>query len=305
MNWFRRLKNGLLKTAQTFSSNLQSILGSTQIDQAMIEQIEELLISTDLGLDNAHNITKKLSHLKSVENESLEITIKKYISDEIAEILHPYAGQISLFQTPSIILLCGVNGSGKTTTAGKLATQFTYGDKKTVILAACDTFRAAATEQLQLWGRKINCEVVTGDALTQDPASIAYKAVMSAIAKKIDVVIIDTAGRLHNNHNLMLELEKIIRVIKKINPIYPEEILMIIDGTTGQNALQQIDIFRKTINLSGIIVTKLDGASKGGIVVTLSQKYKIPIKAIGVGEDIEDLNNFHPKEFANNLVGLE
>ncbi|MFV9927903.1 MAG: signal recognition particle-docking protein FtsY [Candidatus Midichloria sp.] len=300
MNWFARLKKGLFKTANTLSSGLKVILDRKKLDQESLEEIQDLLVSADVGFAIVDELSKKISNLKIKNEESLEREVKSFLNHEITEMLKPYAVDLRIIDKPTTIVLCGVNGNGKTTTAGKLAKRF-KDSGKSVMLAACDTFRASAVEQLVAWSERVDCEIVTGQD-KQDPSSVAYNAQILAQEQNIDVLIVDTAGRLHNNQNLMFELEKTVRVIQKINSIAPQEIIMVLDGSTGQNALQQLEAFMKVVQITGLIITKLDSSAKGGIVLTLTQKYKIPIYAIGIGEDIEDLNSLDPKLFADAIV---
>ncbi|MDJ1407762.1 MAG: signal recognition particle-docking protein FtsY [Candidatus Midichloria sp.] len=300
MNWFARLKKGLFKTANTLSSGLKVILDRKKLDQESLEEIQDLLVSADVGFAIVDELSKKISNLKIKNEEGLECEVKSFLNHEITEMLKPYAVDLRIVDKPTTIVLCGVNGNGKTTTAGKLAKRF-KDSGKSVMLAACDTFRASAVEQLVAWSERVDCEIVTGQD-KQDPSSVAYNAQILAQEQNIDVLIVDTAGRLHNNQNLMFELEKTVRVIQKINSIAPQEIIMVLDGSTGQNALQQLEAFMKVVQITGLIITKLDSSAKGGIVLTLTQKYKIPIYAIGIGEDIEDLNSLDPKLFADAIM---
>ncbi|CAG7595340.1 signal recognition particle-docking protein FtsY, partial [Hyalomma marginatum] len=300
VNWFARLKKGLFKTANTLSSGLKVILDRKKLDQESLEEIQDLLVSADVGFAIVDELSKKISNLKIKNEEGLEREVKSFLNHEITEMLKPYAVDLRIIDKPTTIVLCGVNGNGKTTTAGKLAKRF-KDSGKSVMLAACDTFRASAVEQLVAWSERVDCEIVTGQD-KQDPSSVAYNAQILAQEQNIDVLIVDTAGRLHNNQNLMFELEKTVRVIQKINSIAPQEIIMVLDGSTGQNALQQLEAFMKVVQITGLIITKLDSSAKGGIVLTLTQKYKIPIYAIGIGEDIEDLNSLDPKLFADAIV---
>jgi len=302
MDWFARLKKGLLKTARNISSGLGSILSGKKIDNGTLEEIHDLLVSADLSFAIASELTKKISTLKIINEDILELEIKRFLSNEITEMLKPYVAELVLTDKPTTLILCGINGNGKTTTAGKLAKRFKDRGKK-VMLAACDTFRASAVEQLVAWSEKVGCSIITG-ADKQDPSSVAYTAQISAQQQDVDLLIIDTAGRLHNNQNLMSELEKTVRALKKINASSPHEIIMVLDGSTGQNALQQLESFMKVVPISGLIITKLDSSAKGGLIITLTQKYKIPIYAIGVGEDIEDLNSLDPRIFADLLLEL-
>ncbi len=273
------------------------------LDDVMLEQIEELLIASDMGVDTALRVTANLAEGRY--GRKLSVTdIKRALSDEIARIMEPVARPMPIFtKTPQVVLVVGVNGSGKTTTIGKLASQF-RGAGKTVIIAAGDTFRAAAVEQLQVWGDRAGVPVLTA-AEGSDPASLAFDAMARAEAEGADLLLIDTAGRLQNRADLMEELSKIVRVIRKKDPTAPHNTLLVLDATTGQNALNQVEIFRKLANVSGLVMTKLDGTAKGGVLVALADKFGLPIHAIGVGEQIDDLAPFDPEDFARALTGLD
>jgi fused signal recognition particle receptor len=273
------------------------------LDDAMLEQLEELLIASDMGVDTASRVTANLAEGRY--GRKLSVTdIKRALADEIARIMEPVARPMPIFpKTPQVVLVVGVNGSGKTTTIGKLASQFRAAGK-TVIIAAGDTFRAAAVEQLQVWGDRAGVPVLTA-AEGSDPASLAFDAMTKAEAEGADLLLIDTAGRLQNRADLMEELSKIVRVIRKKDPTAPHNTLLVLDATTGQNALSQVEIFRKLADVSGLVMTKLDGTAKGGVLVALADKFGLPIHAIGVGEQIDDLAPFDPQDFARALTGLD
>jgi len=297
MKWLDRLKNGLSKTSCT----LVKALTHTKLDAKALDEIEEALLLADISAAVASKIISELSLSKFDKQVSNE-EVRKFIADKLTDMLAPAVGKIEISSKPHVILLCGVNGNGKTTTAGKLAAQYKERGKK-VVMAACDTFRAAAVEQLEVWGERVGCQIISG-AAGSDPASVAYKAIESARAEGADVLIIDTAGRLHNKANLMEELNKIVRVIKKVDDSAPHDTVIVVDATTGQNAISQVDIFNKAVNLTGVIITKLDGTAKGGVVVSVADKFSIPIVAIGVGEAIEDLNPFSAASYANSLMDI-
>lgn len=300
MSWFKKIKDGLSKTSSSVSSKLTEILTHKTLDPIALEELEELLIATDLGVKTSADIVGLIAKSKFDQNITTA-EIKEIIANKIADILKPVAKPLIIGQRhPQVILVCGVNGNGKTTTLGKLAAKLQLEGKK-VMLAACDTFRAAAVGQLEVWAKRANCQFF-GDAQTADPASVAYKALEKAIADGIDVLLIDTAGRLHNKANLMDELVKICKVLKKIDPSAPHDVVLVLDATTGQNALQQVATFKELIGITGLIITKLDGTAKGGIVVALAQKFALPIHAIGVGEKIDDLGEFMPDIYAKSLV---
>lgn len=271
------------------------------LDDPMLEQLEELLISSDMGVDAALRVTANIAEGRFGKKLSSD-EIKSLLSQEITRIMEPVAKPLPLYsQTPQVVLVVGVNGSGKTTTIGKLASQFKVAGKS-VVIAAGDTFRAAAVEQLQIWGDRAGVPVLTA-AEGSDPASLAFDAIEKARADKADLLLIDTAGRLQNRTDLMEELSKIVRVIKKQDPDAPHNTLLVLDATTGQNALNQVDTFRRLADVSGLVMTKLDGTAKGGVLVALADKFGLPIHAIGIGEQIDDLSPFDPEEYAKALTG--
>ena len=271
------------------------------LDDPMLEQLEELLISSDMGVDAALRVTANIAKGRLGKKLSSD-EIKSLLSQEITRIMEPVAKPLPLYsQTPQVVLVVGVNGSGKTTTIGKLASQFKVAGKS-VVIAAGDTFRAAAVEQLQIWGDRAGVPVLTA-AKGSDPASLAFDAIEKARADKADLLLIDTAGRLQNRTDLMEELSKIVRVIKKQDPDAPHNTLLVLDATTGQNALNQVDTFRRLADVSGLVMTKLDGTAKGGVLVALADKFGLPIHAIGIGEQIDDLSPFDPEEYAKALTG--
>lgn len=272
------------------------------LDDAMLQSLEELLIEADMGVDTAVRVTANIAEGRFGRRVSTS-EIKQALADEIARILTPVARPMPLFpKRPQVVLVVGVNGSGKTTTIGKLASQFKAAGK-TVVIAAGDTFRAAAVEQLQIWGERAGVPVLTAPE-GSDPASLAFDAMTKAQESGADLLLIDTAGRLQNRADLMEELSKIVRVIRKKDPDAPHNTLLVLDATTGQNALNQVEIFRKLADVSGLVMTKLDGTAKGGVLVALADKFGLPIHAIGVGEQIDDLQPFDPDDFARALVGI-
>ncbi|ALI56431.1 signal recognition particle-docking protein FtsY [Celeribacter marinus] len=273
------------------------------LDDDMLEQLEELLISTDMGVDTSLRVTAAMAEGRFGKKLSVE-EIKRLMAQEIARIMEPVAKPMPLYpQTPQVVLVVGVNGSGKTTTIGKLASQFKAAGKS-VVIAAGDTFRAAAVEQLQVWGERAGVPVLTAPE-GSDPASLAFDAMSKAQDIGADLLLIDTAGRLQNRTDLMEELAKIVRVIRKKDSSAPHNTLLVLDATTGQNALNQVETFQKISDVSGLVMTKLDGTAKGGVLVSLADKFGLPIHAIGVGEQIDDLAPFDPEEFAAALTGLE
>ena len=271
------------------------------LDDAMLEELEEVLITADMGVDTSLKVSAALAEGRFGRAVGAD-EIKAALAEEVAKILDPVARPLPLYQKrPQVVLVCGVNGSGKTTTIGKLASQL-KGAGKSVVIAAGDTFRAAAVEQLQVWGERAGVPVLTA-AQGSDPASLAFEALEKAEADGADILLIDTAGRLQNRADLMEELAKIVRVLRKKDPEAPHNTVLVLDATTGQNALSQVDIFQKIADVSGLVMTKLDGTAKGGVLVALADKYRLPIHAIGVGEAIDDLAPFDPQEFAAALTG--
>lgn len=273
------------------------------LDDDMLESLEELLIASDMGVDTSLRVTANMAEGRMGRKLSVP-EIKQLLSDEITRIMDPVARPMPLYPSkPQVVLVVGVNGSGKTTTIGKLASQFRAAGKS-VVIAAGDTFRAAAVEQLQVWGDRAGVPVLTAPA-GSDPASLAFDAMTKAQADGADLLMIDTAGRLQNRADLMEELSKIVRVIRKKDPDAPHNTLLVLDATTGQNALSQVETFQKLADVSGLVMTKLDGTAKGGVLVALADKFGLPIHAIGVGEQIDDLAPFDPEDFAAALTGLD
>ncbi|SFK82408.1 signal recognition particle-docking protein FtsY [Shimia haliotis] len=274
-----------------------------ELDDDMLEQLEELLIAADMGVDTALRVTANIAEGRMGRRVSSR-EIKEMLAAEVARIMDTVARPMPLYPSkPQVVLVVGVNGSGKTTTIGKLASQFRAAGKS-VVIAAGDTFRAAAVEQLQVWGERAGVPVLTAPE-GSDPASLAFDAMTKAEADGADLLMIDTAGRLQNRQDLMEELAKIVRVIRKKDPDAPHNTLLVLDATTGQNAISQVETFQKLADVSGLVMTKLDGTAKGGILVSLADKFGLPIHAIGVGEQIDDLQPFDPEEFAAALTGLE
>lgn len=300
-SWFQRLKDGLKKSSTRISEGITSLVTHRKLDDETLEELEELLITSDVGVAAAHDLVEKLSKKKYNQTISSE-EIRAIFADEIETLLSPSAIPLEpKGHKPFVILVLGVNGSGKTTTIGKLAKQWKDQDHK-VSLVAGDTFRAAATEQLEVWAQRAN--VFLEKAPTKDAAGLVFESLEKAKSREDDIVLIDTAGRLHNKEVLMEELKKIRRVIQKIDPSAPHATLLVLDATTGQNALTQVKVFQEAVNVSGLIVTKLDGTAKGGVLVAISQQFKLPIHAIGVGETIDDLHAFSAKDFAENLMSV-
>ena len=302
--WLARLKSGLGRTSQNLTQNLNGLLNNRKLDDTLLGELEDILIAADLGVSTAAKVTSKLATIP-LGGEVSTGEVKEILVDAIAEILHPVAQPFvpNPALKPHVVLVCGVNGSGKTTTIGKLAHALTRGGK-TVVLAAGDTFRAAAAEQLQIWGERTGCQVIARD-LGTDPAGLVFDALAFAKEQSADVLLIDTAGRLQNRTELMAELQKTIRVMQKLDETAPHTCLQVLDATVGQNAHSQVEIFSDLINVDGLVLTKLDGSAKGGVLVALAEKFGLPVHAIGVGEQPEDLQSFDAREFAGSLLGPE
>lgn len=304
LGWFGRLKAGLQKSTNKFSDGISGIFTKRKLDADTLQELEDLLITADLGPQLAARLTAEFGKNRFGKDIS-DTEVKQALAQQMTEILAPYAVPLALSKEriPTVVLVIGVNGVGKTTTIGKFARHY-RGQGKKVMLAAGDTFRAAAISQLQIWGERTGCPVVT---LPQggDAAALAYTALERAKAEGMDLLLIDTAGRLHNKTDLMEELAKIIRVIKKLDATAPHHTLLVLDATTGQNALVQAETFLKMAAITGLIVTKLDGSAKGGMLVALAEKMKLPVHAIGVGEGADDLRPFTAGDYAKALVGLE
>lgn len=301
--WSDRLFGGFRKTSERLTENLSGIVGTTRLDDAQLDDIEDALILSDLGPRAACRIRDRLAG-ERFERGADETAIREAVAEEIAAILRPVAKPLEIiaFPRPQVILVIGVNGSGKTTTIAKLAHLFQEQDYS-VMLAAGDTFRAAAIGQLAVWAERLNVPIIRGPE-GGDPASIVFDGVKAATEKGIDTLIVDTAGRLHNKRELMDELAKIRRVLGRLNPEAPHDVVLVLDATNGQNALQQIEIFKEVAGVSGIIMTKLDGTARGGVLVAAAEQYGLPIHAIGVGEKIDDLRPFDPDLVARVIAGV-
>ncbi len=302
--FFARLKAGLAKTAQGLSDSIGAIITGRTLDRAMLDQLEEALISADLGLATAEELVEALAKQK-LGREVSDEEVRGALAGEIARILLPVARPLALdpANKPHVILVAGVNGTGKTTTIGKLAHQM-RAEGRSVMLVAGDTFRAAAVEQLKIWGQRADCAVIARAETGADAAGLAFDAFAEAKAKGTEVLIIDTAGRLQNKAHLMDELKKIDRVLKKLDPSAPHTRLLVLDATTGQNAHNQVEVFKEAVKIDGLVMTKLDGTAKGGVVVALAKRFGLPIVAIGVGEAIDDLRPFEAEAFSRALLGL-
>jgi fused signal recognition particle receptor len=302
-SWHERLLGGFKRTSDRLIGNLAG-LGLGRLDEAQLDEIEEALIASDLGPHTAARIRARLAE-EQVERGIEELGIRLVVADEIAKALAPVAKrlEIAAFPRPQVILVIGVNGSGKTTTIAKLAHLLMEQDYS-IILAAGDTFRAAAIGQLRTWAERIGVPIVTGPE-GGDAAGIVFEAVRQATDKGIDVLIVDTAGRLQNKRELMDELAKIRRVLGRLNPAAPHDVVLVLDATTGQNALNQIEVFKEVAGVTGLVMTKLDGTARGGVLVAAAERYGLPIHAIGVGEKVDDLRPFDANEVARIIAGVE
>src|SRR5246127_2732677 len=304
LSWWRRLSSGLKRTSSSLGTAVADLVTKRKLDRAMLEDIEDVLLRADLGTE----VAARISAAVGVGRYDKAITadeVKAVGATEVEKVLSPVAKPLEIdpAQKPFVILVVGVNGSGKTTTIGKLAARFSAEGRK-VMLAAGDTFRAAAIEQLKIWGERTRSPVIAG-AQGSDSASLAFNALTAAKEQGIDVLLIDTAGRLQNKAELMNELEKVIRVIKKVDASAPHAVLLVLDATVGQNALSQVEAFHRTAGVTGLVMTKLDGTARGGILVALSEKHKLPVHFIGVGEAIDDLAPFTARDFARAIAGIE
>ncbi len=302
--FFSRLKEGLSRSTQKLSGGITAIVRKRRLDEEALEELEELLISADLGTEVASRVIAEFRRTR-FGKEVTDEEIKTALADEIAAILRPAARPLVLDPAlkPHVVLVVGVNGTGKTTTIGKMAQQYREQGLRAVLVAG-DTFRAAAVEQLQIWGQRTGCPVIAGPP-NADAAGLAFDALRRAQAEGADVLLIDTAGRLHNRSVLMDELTKIIRVMRKQDPTAPHSVLLVLDATTGQNAVQQVKVFKEMVAVTGLVVTKLDGSARGGIVVALAEQFGLPVHAVGVGEKASDLRAFDADDFARGLVGME
>ena len=301
MVFFDKLKNGLSKTKTSFDEKMNDIFSNfRKVDEELLEELEEALIMSDVGTTTASKIIENLRQRVKKENIKDEEGVKETLRKEIQEIFDETDSTLNLETTPSVILVVGVNGVGKTTSIGKIANRLRQDGKK-VVVAAADTFRAAAVEQLEIWANRAGCDIVKRQEGV-DPASVVYDAIKITKEKNADVLICDTAGRLHNKKYLMDELIKIKRVIDKELPNASEEVLMVLDATTGQNAILQVQAFKEAVDITGIILTKLDGTAKGGAVIGIVNENKVPVKFIGVGEKIDDMEIFNSEDFVKALI---
>ena len=302
--WFQRLKAGLTRSSSKLGDGISGIFTKRKLDDQALEELEELLITADLGVTTSARLAANLAKTRFDKDVDPQ-EVREALAADITQILEPVAKPLVLdpAKKPNVVLVVGVNGSGKTTTIGKLATHY-RAQGLAVRLAAGDTFRAAAIEQLKIWGERSGCPVVAGKQ-GADSAGLAFEAVEQATAAGDDVLLIDTAGRLHNKTELMAELQKIARVMKKVEPTAPHQVVLVLDATTGQNALSQIGTFKELVDITGLVVTKLDGSARGGVLVALAEKFGLPVHVIGVGEGAEDFRPFAARDFARALVGLD
>jgi fused signal recognition particle receptor len=302
-SWWKKLSSGLKRSSGSLGTAITGLVSKRRLDNASLDAVEEAMIAADLGLPTAARISDVIGQGRYSQNLDAE-GLKSIIAEEVEKVLIPVAKPLKIEGAkPFVILVAGVNGSGKTTTIGKLASKFAQEGRK-VMLAAGDTFRAAAIEQLKIWGGRVGAKVIAREQ-GADAAGIAFDAVTTARAEGVDVLLIDTAGRLQNRTELMEELEKIIRVMKKVDATAPHAVLLVLDATVGQNAISQVEAFGKSANVTGLVMTKLDGTARGGILVAIAEKFKMPVHFIGVGEGVDDLQPFTARDFARAMAGIE
>ncbi|MEA2991167.1 MAG: fused signal recognition particle receptor [Alphaproteobacteria bacterium] len=301
-SWWQRLSSGLKRTSASIGGAISDLVAKRKLDRAMIEELEEVLIRADLGVETAARIAAAIGegrYDKTIASDE----VKEILAAEIEKVLVPVAQPLVIAAKPFVILVAGVNGSGKTTTIGKLAAKF-RAEGRNVMMAAADTFRAAAIDQLKIWGQRTGAVVMAGEP-GSDPASLVFDALTAAKKQSADIVLVDTAGRLQNKTVLMSELEKIVRVMKKVDSTAPHAVLLVLDATVGQNALSQVEIFQKIAGVTGLVMTKLDGTARGGILVAIAARFGLPVHFIGVGESVDDLAPFSARDFARAIAGIE
>jgi fused signal recognition particle receptor len=301
-NWLKRLSGGLKRTSSSLGGAVTGLVSKRKLDAETLEELQNELIRADLGLDFAARIADVLGEGR-YEKAITPDEVKAVLAGEIEKVLSPVAKPLDVTTRPFVVLVAGVNGSGKTTTIGKLAARF-RAEGKSVMLVAGDTFRAAAIDQLKIWSERTGASVMANEP-GADAAGLAFDAITASKAQGVEVVLVDTAGRLQNRAELMGELEKMIRVIRKVEPTAPHAVLLVLDATIGQNALSQVEIFSKTAGVTGLVMTKLDGTARGGILVAIADKFGLPVHFIGVGEGVDDLAPFTARDFARAVVGLE
>ena len=304
LSWWQRLTGGLKRTSGSLGSAVADLVTKRKLDQAMLDDIEDVLLRADLGTEVASRIAAAVG-VGRYDKAITADDVKTVVATEVEKVLEPVAKPLEIDQAkkPFVILVVGVNGSGKTTTIGKLAAKLAAEGRK-VMLAAGDTFRAAAIEQLKVWGERSKSPVVAG-AQGSDSASLAFNALSAARQQNLDVLLVDTAGRLQNKAELMNELEKVVRVVRKVDASAPHAVLLVLDATVGQNALSQVEAFHRTAGVTGLVMTKLDGTARGGILVALAEKHRLPVHFIGVGESVDDLAPFTARDFAQAIAGIE
>jgi fused signal recognition particle receptor len=301
-NWWQRLSGGLKRTSSSLGSSITALVSHRQLEPETLDALEDELVRADLGQELAVRIVNALGEGLYPQGITAD-EVKAVVAGEIEKVLAPVAKPLELTTRPFVVLVAGVNGSGKTTTIGKLAARF-RADGKTVMLVAGDTFRAAAIDQLKIWGERTGASVMAREP-GSDAASLAFDAIAAAKAQGVEIVLVDTAGRLQNRAELMSELEKMVRVMCKVEPTAPHAVLLVLDATIGQNALSQVEIFGKIAGVTGLVMTKLDGTARGGILVAIAAKFGLPVHFIGVGEDVDDLAPFTARDFSRAIVGLD
>jgi fused signal recognition particle receptor len=301
--WFERLKAGLSKTSSRLTESITGLVTKRKLDQDTLDELEEVLLAADLGIETAERITAAIA--KGRFDKTIDAgEVREILADEVARVLEPVAKPLAIdpARKPHVVLVLGVNGSGKTTTIGKLAAKFTREGRR-VMLAAGDTFRAAAIDQLKVWGERTGVPVLARE-VGSDASGLAFDAVKQAQDGGYDILLIDTAGRLQNKEGLMAELEKVVRVIRKVDPTAPHDVLLVLDATTGQNAMQQVEVFRERAGVTGLVMTKLDGTARGGILVAIAARHGLPVHAVGVGEGVDDLQSFSAKDYARAIAEI-
>ena len=303
-NWLRRLRDGLAQSSRSLTTGSAEVFTKRKLDAGVLEELEDVLIGADLGVDMASRVSRAVAQGR-YDKEIEPREVRRILASEVAKVLEPVEipFRFDTARKPFVILVVGVNGSGKTTTIGKLGA-IAVAEGLSVTLAACDTFRAAAIEQLEIWGRRIGAETISGKS-GADASGLAFDAFAAARRSGSDILIVDTAGRLQNKANLMAELEKIVRVLKKQDETAPHAVLLVLDATTGQNAVSQTEVFQRIAGVTGIVMTKLDGTARGGILVAIADRFKLPVHAIGVGEGVDDLQPFDAQAFARAIAGVE
>ncbi|MEA2952605.1 MAG: fused signal recognition particle receptor [Alphaproteobacteria bacterium] len=302
-SWWQRLSGGLKRTSASIGGAISDLVAKRKLDRAMIEELEEVLIRADLGVETAARIAAAIGEGR-YDKTIAPGEVKEILAAEIEKVLAPVAQPLVIGAAkPFVILVAGVNGSGKTTTIGKLAAKF-CAEGRNVMMAAADTFRAAAIDQLKIWGERTGAVVIAGEP-GSDPASLVFDALTAAKKQSTDIVLVDTAGRLQNKTALMSELQKIVRVMKKVDSTAPHAVLLVLDATVGQNALSQVEIFQKIAGVTGLVMTKLDGTARGGILVAIAARFGLPVHFIGVGESVDDLASFSARDFARAIAGIE